>query len=286
MGIGTNFKVGDKVRIINKAGISGRYSSFKNGDIIEIIDAGVGGIIAENSCGKTIGIFPEEYATIELVSDNLTQNQRISALESQVAELQAELSDVKKVVEALNKTQGKTYTVGVDFAKPTLTPNQKRKAIIDEAKAFVEENLAKNHRNAASDGVWFISEGGQYSITDKAEFIVNSEKRVVVALIKGVRSNSVYTKAIAKCAPDDVFNANIGKAIALGRALGLDVARFEQAVKPTEYEVGQTVHSPRDNRSFKVVSEFSFNADVLSVNYCRQMTPGLAIIDDTEAQYV
>jgi hypothetical protein len=62
------------------------------------------------------------------------------------------------------------------------------------------------------------------SIAHTAEFIVNREKRTVVCLLHyAVFSESVNHRGIAKCAPDDVFNVDIGKAIALRRALGLSV---------------------------------------------------------------
>lgn len=105
------------------------------------------------------------------------------------------------------------------------TPNQQRKEIIEKAKEFVK------------DGKYSL-EIGSYT---RVKFIVNPEKRTVVALIRGVLSGNVREKGIAKCMKDDVFNVHIGKAIALGRALGKDVSEFENAVKPTEIVVGMYV---------------------------------------------
>lgn len=51
--------------------------------------------------------------------------------------------------------------------------------------------------------------------------------------MRGVTTKEIYSKGIVKCNPDDVFNEHIGKAIALGRALGKDVSEFENAVQPT-----------------------------------------------------
>ncbi|MFJ5768115.1 hypothetical protein ACIP9C_22565 [Lysinibacillus sp. NPDC093210] len=116
-------------------------------------------------------------------------------------------------------------------SKP-LTPNQQRAAIIEKAKKFVEENNNKIH--PGNDERTTIRFTG--NITDKLEFVVNVEKRTVVALIKGIVSGDLYARGIAKCLPNDVFNEHIGKAIALGRALGLDVSEFEQAVQPTVAE--------------------------------------------------
>lgn len=123
----------------------------------------------------------------------------------------------------------------VDETIKPLTPNQQRAAIIEKAKKFVKENKNKIHPgNDERTTIRFIG-----IITDKLEFVINEEKRTVVALIKGVSSGDLYAKGIAKCNPSDVFNEHIGKAIALGRALGLDVSEFEQAVQPTEFATGQ-----------------------------------------------
>ncbi|MFJ8102827.1 bZIP transcription factor [Lysinibacillus sp. NPDC096212] len=127
-----------------------------------------------------------------------------------------------------------------------LTPNQQRAEIILKAKEFVVENNSKIHPgNNERTTIRFIG-----NITDKLEFVINEEKRTVVALIKGVASGDLYAKGIAKCHPQEVFNEWIGKAIALGRALGLDVSEFEQAVQPSEVVVGQLVDFKSHGESF------------------------------------
>ncbi|MCP6682935.1 hypothetical protein [Bacillus nakamurai] len=74
------------------------------------------------------------------------------------------------------------------------------------------------------------------------EFVVDRDKRTVVALLKGVRTGNVYAKGIAKAAPDDCFNVHIGKAIALRRALGLAVPdEYLNAPQPTEVRVGDVI---------------------------------------------
>ncbi|MEJ9344954.1 hypothetical protein [Bacillus licheniformis] len=75
-----------------------------------------------------------------------------------------------------------------------------------------------------------------------AEFIVNNQKRTVVVLLRGANSSKVYARGIAKTAPDDCFNEHIGKAIALHRALGLEVPdEYLNAPQPTEVRVGDVV---------------------------------------------
>lgn len=123
--------------------------------------------------------------------------------------------------------------------------NQLRAEIIEKAKVFVKINSTRSHRNVETmkpiDGKGLVSV--YFGHSDKLEFVVNVEKRTVVALIKGLNSNTLFHRGIAKCDPSDVFNEHIGRAIALGRALSLDVSEFEQAVQPTEVVVGHVVET-------------------------------------------
>ncbi|HLO11517.1 MAG TPA: hypothetical protein VK190_04610 [Pseudoneobacillus sp.] len=62
---------------------------------------------------------------------------------------------------------------------------------------------------------------------DEVEFVVNEEKKTVVALIRSY--GTLWAKGKARCCPDDLFDENVGKAIALYRALGLKTpAKFIQ----------------------------------------------------------
>lgn len=85
----------------------------------------------------------------------------------------------------------------------------------------------------------------EYSVKGKrctAEYIVDREKRTVVVLMRSIMSNRVLAKGIAKCASNDCFNVHIGKAIALRRALGLEVPdEYLNAPQPTEVRIGDIV---------------------------------------------
>lgn len=101
----------------------------------------------------------------------------------------------------------------------------KRDRIVEQAKQDVVALL----------NGWQLSE-------DETEFIVNKEKRTVVALMKHIFSGKILAKGIAKCAPGDCFNVHIGKAIALRRALGLEIPfEYLSAPQPTEVRVGDKV---------------------------------------------
>lgn len=122
---------------------------------------------------------------------------------------------------------------------PQKSANERRKEAIEKAKKFVEETVKRAKFGAAGYG-W----EGNYTYRIRPttpDFVVNEDKRTVVALIKGTLTGQLYDKGIAKCAPSDVFNVHIGKAIALGRAYGLDVSEFEQAPQPDEVVPGMKV---------------------------------------------
>ena len=102
-----------------------------------------------------------------------------------------------------------------------------RDEIIEKAKADVAE---------------LVAEYTDYD--ERFEFRVNRNKRTVVAL--SYYKGRVHGRGIAKCAPDDVFNVHIGKAIALRRALGLEVPEeYVKAPQPTEPRVGDVVSNGR-----------------------------------------
>lgn len=108
------------------------------------------------------------------------------------------------------------------------TAQELRDEIVEQAKADVER-LSNRYQRKNYCGT-------------SVEFVVNHEKRTVVALLKGVNTGIVYTKGIAKATPDDCFNEHIGKAIALHRALGIELPdEYPNAPQPTEVRVGDVV---------------------------------------------
>lgn len=173
------------------------------------------------------------------------------------------------------------------------TPNELRAEIIQRAKDVLSVWKRKNN-------VWY--DNYRNSELPKpynnwlmvAEFVVNEEKRTVVALLRGYETFDVATKGIAKCHPSDVFNEHIGKAIALGRALGKDVSEFENALQPTEPVVGHVVKGnevlgpySRDCK-FTLTSKKDCDSFYYTENYRSDFiysTQIGAIIDDTNAQY-
>ncbi|WP_235598209.1 hypothetical protein [Bacillus licheniformis] len=121
------------------------------------------------------------------------------------------------------------------------TAQKRRDEIVEQAKADVER-LRTNNR------LWRT-----FDIT----FDINRESRTVEAVAKKPNSRTAFY-GTAICAPDDCFNIHIGKAIALHRALGLEVPdEYLNAPQPTEVRVGDVVlvDSMKNIQELKVVDD-------------------------------
>lgn len=280
----TKFNVGDKVRLIED------YMDYKKDDVVEVIGFWAEGI---NYVGKH-GRGGAYYNRFELVESKPTKKQRITALENEVAELKLIVHELrgKKATYTATVLMG-SVPVDINNApelKVAPTPNKQRAAIIEKAKKFVEKVSSRQSS-------WAVNENGNETYQQKCtfnEFIINNEKRTVVVLVKGKDSGKIFEKGIAKCNPSDVFNEFIGKAIALGRALGLDVSEFEQAVQPNEVVPGHIITWDEvPNEPHKVIKRngdwFDFtnlfnNKDYNNFEYC-EIEEFTTILNDTNAKY-
>ncbi|MGF0471182.1 hypothetical protein ACQQ6W_16240 [Lysinibacillus fusiformis] len=166
-----------------------------------------------------------------------------------------------------------------------LTPNQQRAAVIEKAKVFV--------KNIVGEYDTFRTTIGKYKDQCvRPIFHVNEKKRAITVLIYGAFGKELIFKGLAKCYPGEVFNEHIGKAIALGRALGLDVSEFEQAVQPTEFTKGQIVVGGSTYREPREVTKVTHDDYVyrkpiggndFDDSWCNAKY--LTIINDTNATY-
>ncbi|MER2171258.1 MAG: hypothetical protein ABS938_11565 [Psychrobacillus psychrodurans] len=158
--------------------------------------------------------------------------------------------------------------------------NQQRAELIQSAKEFIDNSI----QNYFDFGITTF------------EFVVNAEKRTVVALERGNRTKTVYKKGIAKCIPGEVFHAGIGKAIALAKALKIDIpVEFLEAIQPDEVVVGHKVRGNYAEENYEVPAFHSH--EHLDGMYGRAIaihgieksawvgTKQVTIIDDTNAQY-
>ncbi len=189
-----------------------------------------------------------------------TKNERITTLENEVAELKLIVHELR------GKKSNEPSTTNTVKDKP-LTPNQQRAEIIEKAKKFVEGNL---------------------KLLISYDFVVinNGTKLYSRQLFQDIKLTT------AKCSPNNVFNEHIGKAITLGRALGLDVSEFEQAVQPTKVMAGMQVQFYDYEGNDIGIAEVE---SVVETNYCHcgkwgstNFEPNKTkdrIVNDTNAKY-
>lgn len=249
------FKAGDKVQVLsNKLSIAN--TKLRIGDITEVIrykgdidgyeefDANSRPVVVVDPLDKDGEGFFEETA-LELTEEELKRKfkagdkVRVLSTNGALATAGLEIGDVAEVLKytqrddivMLKSPHKSWYAYFFESAlelvegKPA---NELRAEIIEKAKEFVKEQR---------DDMIVVKTDNPHGYVVGVSFIVNAEKRTVVALLRGIISDSVRAKDIAKCNPDDVFNEHIGKAIALGRALGKDVSEFENAPQPNELAV-------------------------------------------------
>lgn len=301
----TTYKAGDKVRIIST---DAALCGFSIGDVVKITKSKHDG--SKTSGRHTFELDRRGFCNaeqIELVPPKPTKKQRLTTLEQKVEAMQAEIDSLKAAQKVTVSAPNFTVKSEADIAKiaselakmfakeKKLTPNKQRKAIIAEAKAFVEKTLAEVDEQMGwqTTSIPVYKECGRLRI----EFITDVEKRTAVALARFgnvVEDTTIHGKGIAKCAPDDVFNADIGKAIALGRALGLDVTKFEKAVQPSDVVEGMVVIHTEDEDVYTIEGVYEGNRyDMRHTDgdYFEKfpMTDSIEnfydILNDTEAQY-
>lgn len=221
--------VGERIKIVAAEDAEPYY---KNGDVLTVSNADRWTIAP----GQAVSVMEfdyaikhSEYVVLEPVEDALYANFRqfvldnADAIRAILPALETQLS----VEPPVRKAQPKA-----EIPRKPLT----RAEVIAKATADTAELLRIGH-DAFSD----LPEASPlYGKFYSVEFHVNREKRAVTALVK--RGRTVYAKATAKAAPGDVFHAEIGKAIALRRALGLTVPNeYVNAPKPDKAEVGAVV---------------------------------------------
>ncbi|KKB71736.1 MULTISPECIES: hypothetical protein [Bacillus] len=149
---------------------------------------------------------------------------------------------VETTRDAIEELRLAAYAKGYEDARRELmaqapvekTAQERRDEIVEQAKAGIE-----NLKRRSPNGKLCYIRG---NLLCNVEFVINKKKRTIVALLKSISFGDICGKGIAKAAPDDCFNEHIGKAIALHRALGLEVPdEYLNAPQPTEVRVGDVV---------------------------------------------
>lgn len=156
----------------------------------------------------------------------------VSELNDKVEIISNLLAELKEATRMVSNELAESIVVET-VEGPAQETKLSRADVIEKAKRYVELN-----RDVEGDikvGIHYVT----------PEFIVNEEKRTVVAILRPWRDESqVFSKGKAKTSEGDVFNAHIGKAISLARAIGEEVPEmFSNAPQPEQAEVGMRVRS-------------------------------------------
>lgn len=258
--------VGERVLVVNTDDIND--DGYVDGAVLTIYGTWSGGVDVDHD----IALYDAEYRVLEPVetaatpqlselpaSDQIAEN--IAALAARVPGLEAKVAElgeaVRAVIEAGNPAKLSISTADVRSLVDDTTkksPQQIRDEIVERAKADVKD-LRKFKGTPipnAHNGIHFWPETPElkdYIPMHTVEYVVNREKRRVTAIIHNKIRGRVNAVGRATCAPNDVFNVHIGKAIALRRALGLEV--------PSEYLSAPNPEEPRVGDLVKIVGNYS-----------------------------
>ncbi|WP_333980456.1 hypothetical protein [Bacillus pumilus] len=209
-------EVGERILITNA---DYELSDYQNGGVFTVTNSGTTGV--ELDCGMI-----SQHHEYEVIIGEHTPTPNLNEMDYD--ELVALSESVMKALRTrsykLGYDQGR-FDADIEATHGTYekSDQQKRDVIVARAKVDIE--------------ALYATDLGYYH-----DFIVNAEKRTVVALRKSFAEGYIRDRGIAKCAPTDCFNAHIGKAIALRRALGLEVpSEYLNVPQPTDVRVGDVV---------------------------------------------
>ncbi|PIC88401.1 hypothetical protein CSV71_14830 [Sporosarcina sp. P21c] len=170
---------------------------------------------------------------------------------------------------------------------PLKSENEQRAELIQRAREFVQ----KYESVEIGDSNFHIGNTTAQYRFYKTEFVRKENK--ITALVRWMNHGTEVQREVrhvgrSKCMPGEVFNADIGKAITLARALEIDVPKeFVNAVQPDEVVVGMKVQPIEDNTREEI-------GEVLEVASFRYSYPSFEdgryassykITDDSNAQY-
>lgn len=228
--------VGERVIVVDAAATNGTY---RNGFVLSVVSVLAKGGVEIDKKGRDMVsvLWRSEYRVLEPVESAKSAEPTaplsaqppldqaaatISALTAKVQALESRVDTLEMAKQAVKVAEGPADDMPPSFADMPRAKSlqQIRDEIVERAKADVKrlERL--------------------YGI----KFVVNRDKRTVVALQVDFDKDRVVDRAIAKCAPDDVFNSHIGKAIAARRLLWFDIpAEYLSVPNPEEPRVGDVV---------------------------------------------
>jgi hypothetical protein len=235
--------VGERIKIIKPDSEDEKY---ERGEILNVVESFSDGDVYVSEYGRTF-VLLSEYLTLEPVEpaddlralvDGLTETVasltlRVTELERKSAQAKTSIGDITVKIPDMSGIARRLADSIREYVKP-----KTRDEIVEQARKDIAE-LIDRAKSTRMD----TPSTSRYGSLD-VEFVINRDKRTVVALLRDhwTGNKRVRVSGKARCAPDDCFNAHIGRAIALRRALGLTVPdEYYSAPHPTEVRVGDIV---------------------------------------------
>lgn len=163
---------------------------------------------------------------------------------------------------------------------PIKSQNEQRGELLYEADKFIRSLKYK-------ESYFLLPTKTGVGIEVFASFIVDKENRTVTCTLKNRYQNHTCKRETARCHPNDVFNARLGKLISLSMCLGNEVPeKFLHAVQPTEFVIGQRFKYGTDQ--VYIVTAIEGNKALVDDTDCYAMLMDFKdykVIDDTNAEY-
>lgn len=272
---------GERIKIVN-AGYAGDPPVYSNGDELTVIrdNGSIGVRVDRKWCdGSDINawVSHEEYVVLE-----------------PIAPLAANLPDLFAQFIRENAPAVRSYLAEIDpvgIAEPLAEVSEPAPLTRAKVIEMARERVAELERIGRDDKARLGGSSKFYDDYYVIEYVANRDKRVVTALVyyanyfgDKIPGRKVAAVGITKCAPDDVFNADIGKAIAAERALGLALTdAFVNAPKPDSIVAGMIVRYAHGRVAKTVDTPQPLRGRITRLSTARMS--GAVIIDDTDAIY-
>ncbi|OMD16233.1 hypothetical protein [Paenibacillus odorifer] len=207
---------------------------------------------------------------------------RILALEtdSSPAYVKVASGPVDNALPSFSKAPAQVADAYADLAAPPVkSAQQTRDELVERAKADVSDLLSqRSYPVTTVDGQSRAMNNHAHYV----DYVVNRDKRTIVAIVKHKDGGKVRVVGIAKCAPGETFNAHIGRAIALYRALGLEIpAEYLTCPQPEEVRVGDVVYCAKDAQSYGLSADFVGDGKYLSFGHVSSYASLFVIADDS-----
>ena len=282
-------KVGERILIVNA-----ELGTYNNGQIHKVHKY-VSASSDNNEHIVTDAGFVFWTSEYEVIVNNEVKN-------GEADEVERYDTAVETARDAIEELRLAAYAKGFEDARRELTATAPVEKTAQERRDEIVERAWSDIMDLKVSGAQSDRKRGRGNYTYKdhfyvVEFVVNREKRKVSALIRHADSRGNVVSGVepihvgrAKAAPGDCFNVHIGKAIALHRALGLEVPdEYLNAPQPTEVRVGDVVEcgSLKDVRHVKVVADGEYIGTGLDKAVISSITVKhrlLRIIDDSRTE--